>query len=573
MEKAILRDSQEFAGTAVAVLNSPEDLPRAIEAVRQSNFDRLLLLDATTVATTHALDRLHSTFDMFPDTGAVAARVLAADGTVLEVGGVVWSDGTYAPQAGPDAGAPHLNYLREVDYCSAAAMLVSTCALRALPRVPTDEIDLAFLLRRQGYRSFVQAVATVQCARVLAASRAEIVEHLRTAHAEALAQQHHPGTWSRKALDRNRKARLLVVDIITPTPDMDAGSLTAYYFSRIFRNLGFDVSFIPEDNFLNQEKYTALLQEMGIEAIYYPQYTSVGQYMDQHAGEFDAIFIYRVPAAHKHLELIRQYCPTVPVIFDTTDLYHLREERQAALYENAEMAEQAKITRAREFAAMRRSDMTIVLSTVEQEYLREVAPDVKTRVVPLALEIPGRRTGFGQRREIAYIGGYRHLPNVDAVKYFMSAIWPLVKQSQPDMRFLIVGSHPPEEILAFASADVEVTGFVEDIAPILDSVRLTVAPLRYGAGIKGKIGSSLSHGTPCVISSLAAEGMPITNGTEALVVDDPAAFAKAILDVYGDEALWTRLSDGGLTMVNRHYGLETISQMLRDLFQDAGVAL
>jgi glycosyltransferase involved in cell wall biosynthesis len=197
--------------------------------------------------------------------------------------------------------------------------------------------------------------------------------------------------------------------------------------------------------------------------------------------------------------------------------------------------------------------------------LMQEVPDASLFVIPLSCTIPGRSAEFASRRDILFIGSYRHLPNVDAVHFFVSDIWPLIRQRLPDAAFLILGSDPPPDILALKGDGIDVSGYVEDLAPYFNRCRLSVAPLRFGAGIKGKIVTSLSFGVPCVATQIAAEGMGLTNGRETLIAESPQAFADAVVRLYADESAWQSLSDNGLEFVERNFSLAAGRERLRSV--------
>jgi glycosyltransferase involved in cell wall biosynthesis len=212
---------------------------------------------------------------------------------------------------------------------------------------------------------------------------------------------------------------------------------------------------------------------------------------------------------------------------------------------------------------MRLSDATIVLSRTEHELLVRELPGASLFVIPLLCEIPGRSVAYAPRRDILFIGGYEHLPNVDAVRYFAAEIWPLVRRRLPEAVFLVLGSNPPAEVLSLEGDGITVVGYVEQLPPYFNRCRLSVAPLRYGAGIKGKIATSLGFGVPCVATRIAVEGMGLTDGRETLVADSPEAFADAVVRVYSEESLWSSLSDQGLQFLEREMSLAAGREKLR----------
>jgi glycosyltransferase involved in cell wall biosynthesis len=189
------------------------------------------------------------------------------------------------------------------------------------------------------------------------------------------------------------------------------------------------------------------------------------------------------------------------------------------------------------------------------------------------VDIQGSRKSFRDRRDIVFVGGYQHPPNVDAVKYFAEEVMPMLRQKLPGIRFYAVGSKPPPDILALASEDVIITGFVEELNPLLDRMRVSVAPLRYGAGIKGKIGTAMAVGLPVVATSLAAEGMSLTDGENILVADGAEALADTLVRIYQDEALWSHISENGLNFAEQVWGADAGWGILAMILADMGITV
>ncbi|MFN9730905.1 MAG: glycosyltransferase family 4 protein, partial [Pseudomonadota bacterium] len=211
---------------------------------------------------------------------------------------------------------------------------------------------------------------------------------------------------------------------------------------------------------------------------------------------------------------------------------------------------------------VRECDVTLVVSPVEQELLAREAPGARIEVLSNVHEVNGLRAPFESRRDLWFVGGFQHPPNVDAVRWFLAEVWPRAESALPGARFHVVGSRMPDELRALADARVEVHGFVEDLGRFLDGCRLSVAPLRYGAGVKGKVNMAMAHGQPVVATPMAVEGMHVVAGEDVLVESDPAAFADAIVRAYSDEALWQRLSRNGLANVERHFSFDAARQAL-----------
>jgi glycosyltransferase involved in cell wall biosynthesis len=368
--------------------------------------------------------------------------------------------------------------------------------------------------------------------------------------------------WSEK--ERGVTRRIMVVDAQVIRPDHDAGSLLKFHHLKLLQSMGYKVTFVP-DNLQYDGEYTRNLQRLGIECIYTPHYTSVAQFIEARGAEYDYVMLCRPYVAIRYLDLLRKVAPRAGIIYDTVDLHYLREQRQAALEKNPLMAERAERTRVEELKLIRESDASIVVSPVEQALLAEEVPGANVHVVQLAIPEEPEGPGFSPRRDILFIGGYQHPPNVEAVLYFVREVLPTVLARLPDLKFQVIGSRPTPEIEALASEHVEVLGFQKDITPYFNSCRLMVAPLRYGAGIKGKLGTSFSYGVPVVATSIAAEGMYAEHERDLLIADDPQSFADAVVRLYTDPALWARLSLGGRRVVRERFSLDVIRRGLEEV--------
>ena len=325
------------------------------------------------------------------------------------------------------------------------------------------------------------------------------------------------------AMERGVSLRVLVLDLCTPEPDKDAGSITAFNIMRILQQLGCKVTFAPVDNYLFLDRYTTDLQRLGIECLYAPFVTSVEELS---------------PATRRRVRprpdlQVRggEAAPGGPPApgaagenraAHASDLHFLREQREADVRNDSRMRQRADRDQAGG-ARHHSSRWTAPSCTARSSRpcWRRNCPRARVTVFGWAIDVPGTTAPFESRRDVAFIGGYQHPPNVDGALFFAREILPLVQEQLPDVRFHVVGSNPPAELLALQGESIMVTGFVPDLGPLLDRMRLSVAPLRYGAGIKGKIGTSLSHGLPCVATPLAVEGMALKPDRDVLVATTP----------------------------------------------------
>ncbi len=531
------------------------------------------------------LDALLQTFQQFPDTGLAGARLVYPDGSLQEAGGMVFQDGSgWNYGRGDNADRPDYSFTREVDYCSGACVMLPAALLRQLGGFDQryapayyEDTDLAFQVRAAGFKVRVQAAATIihhegitagtntgsGTKRYQEINRKKFLERWRTGLASYPKPISDPGNAAevRRARDHRLRGRVLVIDAYTPEPDQDSGSLRLCYLFDCFRQLGYGVSFFA-DNRGYAGRYSSSLQHAGVEVLYNPWIASLQDFFQQRGGDFDFIMISRHYVAVNYISLIQKYCPRAKFIFDTVDLHYLREQRLAELENSLPLQRVAAQTRRSELAVIGQADATLVVSTAEKEVLALDAPDARVHVLSNIHPVSGRRRDFAARKDIFFVGGFQHPPNIDAVQWFTTSVWPLVLQQLPDIKFHLIGSKAPEKIRALNGNGVVFHGFVPDLEPWLDGCRLAVAPLRYGAGVKGKVNLSMSHGQPVVATPMAAEGLFASDGVDLLIAQTAEEFAAAVIRLYSDEPLWDRLSTAGLENVRAHFSIERARENL-----------
>ena len=555
-------------------------------AIAQGQY--LLFLNNDTLVSPRCFEELLLTFQNKADAGLVGAKLLYPDGRLQEAGGIIWNDASgwnYGRLDDPEK--PEYCYLREVDYCSGACIMVPRELFNDLGGFDTrfrpayyEDCDLAFQIRQAGYRVYYQPLAQVthfegvtsgtDVSTNVKSYQLVNQQKLQEKWPEVLLNHGASGVDPYVSKERQVVKRLLFIDACVLTPDQDAGSLMVFNHLKIFQSLGYKVTFAP-DNLQRAEGYTANMQRIGIECLYWPQTKSIKSHLEEHGEDYDLVFLTRVDVAAKHGDDVRANCPRAAIIFNTIDLHFLREQRWAELEKNSELASLALKRKDLELSIAATSDCTLVVSSYEQEILQREDPRLNVSVVPLTLDMPGRQTDFDGRADLLYIGGFQHTPNVDAVLYFVQSIYPLIKLQLPDIRFYILGSKPPEEILDLArDSSIVVTGYIEDVAPYFNRCRLSVAPLRYGAGLKGKVITSLSYGLPMVASTIACEGIGLDDDINILIADDPAEFAEKVVRLYTDAALWNRLSTAGFDKVNGEYSTNATRSYFERLFMSLG---
>ena len=546
--------------------------------------DVLVFLNNDTVAQPGWLDALLDTFERFPDTGLVGAQLLYPDGRLQEAGGVVFADGSawnYGRFASPDD--PRYAYAREADYVSGAALAIPRALFEQVGGFDVryapayyEDTDLAFAVRAAGLRVHYQPAARVVHDEGATAgndtgsgmkayqvrNRAVFAAH----RADALAAHLPAGSAPTPALLHRHQRQVLVVDAITPRPDRDSASLRLVNLMRLLRDEGAHVVFLPAD-LAHAGSYTEALQALGIETWHAPFAKRLPAWLRAHGSRFDAAMVSRHYVARELLPLLREFAPRARVVFDSVDLHFVRERRAAELAGDESLARNAARTRALELDVVARSDVTTVVSADEAGVLAREAPGAHVEVLSNVHEIAGAGRPFAQRRDLVFVGGFRHPPNVDGVRWFCEAVFPRVRAQLPDVHFHCIGDGPTPEIQALARQEgVRVHGHVPDLAPFMDGCRIALAPLRFGAGVKGKINLSMAHGQPVVATSIAVEGMHLRDGHDVLVADDAEAYADAIVRLYGDATLWMALSLNGHDSITRHFSGDAARGAVRRIF-------
>jgi len=548
----------------------------------------IVFLNNDTETTSGWIDNLVDIFQRFDNVGMAGSKLIYPNGDLQEAGGMVWGNGKpWNVGNGKNAEAPNYNYVRQADYVSGAAMMIKTSVWEAVGGfskefIPAyyEDTDLAFKIREAGFKTLYVPTSVVVHYEGMSNGRDLDSGYKRYQSVNAplfrqkwrhVYRQH--GVYGKNIeleFDRDRDFRVLMVDHSTPKPNQDAGSYAVVQEMRLLQELGCKITFAP-NNMSHMGKYTTDLQDAGVECVYAPFAKSVGDLLRDRGSEFDLIYITRYNVAEQILECVKEFT-NAKVVLNNCDLHFLREMRAATDGCDFEIAS-AMNTRHREVAVMETVDA--ILSYNETEHSIISSHTFETNKVfkcPWVLSEKHLRAPFKERSGISFLGGFNHLPNREAVAYFINEVMPLIRQKLPGVPFTVYGSAVTKEIEALASDDIHIEGFVESLDTVFDECRVFVAPLLSGAGIKGKVLESISYQVPCVLSPVAAESTGLVHDLNAKIAETPEQWANYIVELYNDENEWNRLSQKSSELVSQLYstehGLEAMSKMLSFLELD-----
>ncbi len=534
------------------------------------------------------LQELIDTFAAHPLAGLVGSKLFNPDGTLQEAGGVIWPDASgHNMGRDDDPNRPQYGYARQVDYCSGAAIAIPAALWTELGGFDEtfapayyEDTDLAFRVRRAGRQVWYQPLARALHYEGRTHGRdleTGVKSHqrvnasvFRTTWAQDLASHPAVGTPLLRAADRAADRRLLVLDANVLTPDKDSGSITTLRLVEAFQALGWSVTFAGLHNLGYDPDYSARLQRMGVEVLYPPFISGIDDIIDHRADEYDAVLGLRHNVLFPVYEELRRRLPLTRILFHNMDLHHLRMERQAALTGDRRMMSLAEVAHDEESFLTASADCTLVTSHAEEAIIRQEIADASLVTYAYTMEVRAAARPQEARFDVLFFGGYQHTPNVDAAELLAGEIWPLLVERLPgEARLVLAGSEMPERVRRLAGERVVVLGFVPDLRETMESARIFAAPLRYGAGVKGKLVTALANGLPAVGSGIAVEGMGLENGREALVANSPAEFAQALLRLYEDGALWADIQAAGYRFVERNYSREAGLDKCRQALEKA----
>ncbi len=504
---------------------------------------------------------------LLESTGVVGGKLLLSDGKIQDCGGLVWKNGNawnYGRNNIPDD--PGLNYVRDVDYISGSCLFVRKEIFdkvggfdRKFDPAYWEDTDLCFSIRKLGYQILYQPLVSLihyegstQGTSTDSGLKSYQVENLKKFQEkwQPVMDTHLDDNLENAYHERDRREGLniLYIDHYVPESDKDSGSLRTFSILGILAHMKNKITVWP-DNQQYTIPYVSELQQKGIEVIY--KNPDFDKFLEERKHLYDVAILTRPYISVKYIDKIKEKMPNCKIVYDTIDLHFLRMDRQAAL-ENKTNDTSAQEMHELELSLMKKSDVTILTSPAEAELLHQEDSSLRFAILPNIHTEGETVDSFDNRKNMMFLGGFQHTPNIDSAEYLVQKIWPIIKEKIPDLKLYIIGSSPTDKVKNLASEDIEVTGFVKDLSSYYKDCKVMLAPIRFGAGVKGKITQSLAMGLPVVTSSLGAEGINLEDGKHCMIADSEDAFAKKAIEVYSDEKLWKKLSKNGMDVAKEY---------------------
>ncbi|GLB49993.1 glycosyltransferase [Neptunitalea lumnitzerae] len=356
--------------------------------------------------------------------------------------------------------------------------------------------------------------------------------------------------------------KLLVIGAVWPEPKSSAAGSRMMQLIEMFQRNAYEVSFVSScsktANAVDLDALGVLTGKIVLNS------TSFDDYVRELAP--DVVLFDRFMTEEQYGWRVAEAVPNALRVLDTEDLHCLRKAREQALKDHNEFSNSylfETVDAKREIAAIYRCDISLIISTFEMELLTSVfkIPESILYYLPFLLsdeDISNSKPKFSERVDFVTIGSFLHKPNYDAVLHLKKNIWPLIRKQLPEASMLVYGSYESQKVTQLTNAKEHffIKGFADDAYEVMEQSRVCLAPLRFGAGLKGKILDAMVSGTPCVMSAIAAEGMfdELTNG---FIADDEIEFANKAVQLYTNENVWEQFHLNGFKIIKQRFSVST----------------
>lgn len=575
----------------IRVIHNKDNLRFLRNCNNAANFSRgkyILFLNNDTQVQKNWLSPLVDLIEQDEKNGIVGSKLVYPNGKLQEAGAIVWKNGSACNYGNKrNRHAPEYNYVKEVDYISGASIMIRKSLWQKINGFDEsfapayyEDTDLAFEARKHGYKVLYQPLSTVVHFEGISNGTStksgqksyqkinkinfykkwyNILNHDNFKESESIFLARERG--------RNKKY-LLMIDHYVPTFDKDAGSRCVYQYIKLFQKTGFQVKFIG-DNFQPYQPYTEVLQQMGVEVLYGHYYSFNWKTWIKNNGEYISyVFLNRPHISIKYIDFIRRYTPA-KIIYFGHDLHFLRTLREYNITKDKKTLEESRRWKKEELTIMRKADVVFYPSIIEKEMINKIDKSINVKVLPLNIffDLPPINFHANERCDMMFIGGFNHKPNIDAVKWLLYEILPIMTKKIPNIIIHILGSNPPKEFIQLENKNLKIHGAVTDqeLFDFYNKCRLVLVPLRYGAGIKGKVLEAMRFGVPVVTTSIGAEG--IIEAEKILTIEDDAKkFAEQAIELYLNTEQLDSRSEASYQYIRKFFSQDNVINIIKNDF-------
>ncbi len=524
------------------------------------------------------IDRLRN-----KEVGLIGSKLIYPTGELQEAGGIIFKDGTgHNFGKYQDSNDFRYNYALQVDYVSGASIAIRKKLFDRFGGFDSlyhpayyEDTDLCFKVREAGLKVIYEPTSvavhveggTAGTNLTTGFKKFQVINHKKFVNRWKKSLENHLDSEANIFLARTRlyKKRVLFIDNSVPEHDKDSGSVREWALLHILHDMGYFITFWAA-NLVATLPYTAQLQADEMEVVY-GEKVSFDSIMSERFNCYDLVVIARPSVGIEFMDKSIASQHKAKIVYDTVDLQFLRLERQALVENNKLLAKQAIDWEVVERSLIEKSHYALVVSEVEKNLLNKLGhQNVKIISNIHQLTSLDHLPPFEDRHGLLFIGSFGHPPNADGIIWFCETIFPKLRHKIPNIELLIIGSNPTQEVKQLGKIKgVKVLGYVENVNPYFYSSRLFISPLRFGAGVKGKIGQSVSLGLPVVTTSIGAEGMGLQNKLDCLIADSEEEFEKSILHIYRDKNLWQMCQKNAQAVVRKNMSVEAATRGLKNI--------
>ena len=511
--------------------------------------------------------------------GMVGSKLIFPNGKLQEAGGIVWNNGEcFRFGSGYNLDFPEYNYVKEVDYISGTSILIRKSIWekiggfdkRYMPVYYVD-IDFAFELRRIGYKVMYQPKSVVEYDEGISN-----INNLSSKEIQIINRKKFVEKWKNDLkyqkekgntfLSRDRgNNRIFVIDSFVPSYNKNAGYRCTFMYLNLFKEIGLQVTFLPND-FQKIEPYTTILQQKGIEILYGDWYQkNIENWLKNNLKYFNFVYLERPEIGLRYIDLIRQHF-SGKIFYFPHDIHHIRLSREYNITHDERTLNQSKIIKKIEMDIFSKADIIHVVGNYEYQILKEKFDKKFIRNIPIYIydkQLPNVEKDFSKRKDLIFVGGFLHTPNKDAVLWFSQYVYPKIVDKFQDMIWHIVGSNMPDEIIKLESKNIKIEGFLsdEDLYSLYQKCRIAIVPLRFGAGVKGKIVEAAYNQIPIVTTSIGGEGLDNSLGA-FIIEDDAEKMSEIIIKLYEDYSKLKQMSDSGKKFIETYFSINRAKEVI-----------